>query len=776
MRYLLPAVLAVSAAVTTFAPAHASPFQDQLLDADKAFTLSTQVRNADTVVAQWKIAKGYYLYRNKFKFEALSDGVALKDPVYPMGIRKHDEFFGDVDTYRNAVSVLVPVSRSESATQTLKLRITAQGCSDIGVCYPPIVKTVDLNFPQVRLPVSASGSAHAGQPAGLDQTGQAPADNQDFLEPDQAFRLQVAAADDHTLIAHITIAPGYYLYRDKIHFKLVSAPGVTLGRYELPHGQVKVDPFIGRTETYHDPVDVRLPLQGDATGVSAIELNASYQGCAEKGICYPPITKNIMVAMPGAGAGTAAAPPAAPASSGPPHQADLKTYVFAMLAAFGTGLLLTFTPCVLPMIPILSSVIVGQGDRDITKLRAGLLSLSYVLGTAVTYAGAGVLAGNTGGELQAYFQNPYAIGLFSVVFVLLALSMFGFYELQVPSFIQSRLHRHSHEIHKKSHRIKGGAFFGTFALGLFSALIVGACVSPLLISALGIAISSKDPVLGAAIMFSIAMGMGVILVGIGIGAGFLLPKAGVWMDTVKHIFGVLLLAVAIYILGALPQVPVLLLWAALMIVTAVYLGATQSLAKDASGWGYLWKGVGTVLLIWGIFALIGGMRGERDILNPLALGSGPDITAQVAPTGRAAQESGELFRRYDKLNDIESAMADARAHGKPVVVDFYAAWCIDCVRMEHATFSDPRVRLALSRFVTLQVDVTDNDDQTRAIKQRFGVLGPPAVLLFSADGHEQKLLRFYGYRTADEFLATLGQVPLGTTGTDQGQPDTESKP
>ncbi len=756
MKHLLFALLAMTPS------AYANPLHDDLLDATKAFALTTQVVDANTVAAHWKIAKGYYLYRNKFKFEALNDGVVLKDPVFPIGIRKHDEFLGDVVTYRNGVRVLLPVLRTGPANRALKLRITAQGCADLGVCYPPVVETVDLTLPAI---------AQHRAPAPI---AEAPANSQDFLEPDQAFRLQVDATDSHNLIAHIAIAPGYYLYRDKIHFKLVSPQGVTLAPYDLPRGQVKIDPFIGHTEIYPDPIDVNLPLQGDTTNTSTVELNASYQGCAEKGICYPPFTKTVTVSMPGAGAATAAAPAGGFSPDETPYHADLRTYLIAMLAAFGTGLLLTFTPCVLPMIPILSSVIVGQGDRHLTKLRAGLLSLSYVLGTAATYTAAGVLAGETGGQLQSYFQNPYAIGLFSAIFVLLALSMFGFYELQVPSFIQSRLHHHSHQIHRKSHGLRGGAFFGTFALGLFSALIVGACVSPLLISALSIAISSKDPVLGAAIMFSIAMGMGVILIAIGVGAGFLLPKAGAWMDKVKHVFGVLLLGVSIYILSALPQVPVLLLWAALLIVTASYLGATQSLPKEAKGWQYLWKGVGTVFLVWGILALVGGLSGQRDILNPLPQGSLPDSGTQVAPTGQAAAQGG-LFQRYNRLQDIEAAMAGARASGKPVLLDFYADWCTDCVLLERGTFSDARVRAALQGYVRLQADVTDTDARTQAIKRHFGVLGPPAILLFSADGREQKQLDFYGYRSVDEFLATLKQAGQETTGTEQAPTNAEGK-
>jgi len=242
-----------------------------------------------------------------------------------------------------------------------------------------------------------------------------------------------------------------------------------------------------------------------------------------------------------------------------------------------------------------------------------------------------------------------------------------------------------------------------------------------------------------------------------VGASFLLPKAGVWMDRVKYVFGVMLIGVAIYLLGTLPQVPVLILWSVLLIVTAVFLGATQSLAKEASGWQYLWKGFGTFLLLWGVLALFGGLLGERDILKPLPLHNLTSLTAG-APATAASLPAGELFHRYSQPKDIEDALARAKREGKPVILDFYATWCTDCVRMEKTTFADPRVRAALKNYVLLQADVTDNNDASIAIKQKFGVFGPPALLLFGTDGSEKTDLRFYGYRNAEEFLALLGKV------------------
>jgi thiol:disulfide interchange protein DsbD len=384
------------------------------------------------------------------------------------------------------------------------------------------------------------------------------------------------------------------------------------------------------------------------------------------------------------------------------------------------------------------------------------MSGAYVLGTAATYTIAGVIAGASGEQLQAYFQNPWALGIFAALFAALALSMFGFYELQMPSFIQSHLHSQSQHMQGRFKHVKGGALFGLFGMGMLSALVIGACVSPLLISALGVAIANRDPVLGGAIMFSMALGMGVILIAIGVGAGFLLPKAGPWMNRVKHVFGVLLIAVAIYLLGLIPEVPVLLLWAALLIIVGIYLGATQSLAHGASGWQYLWKGVGTVSLIWGVAAMLGGFVGNRDVLSPLPL----NLSGGVSVSGGAtAATEAHLFQRVASLDELDRKLAEAKRAGKPVLLDYFATWCTDCVRMEKATFNQARVQEEMKRFVLLQADVTDpNDPQTKAIKARYGVFGPPAMLLFDKDGSERRELRTYGFKGPDDFVALLRKI------------------
>lgn len=570
----------------------------------------------------------------------------------------------------------------------------------------------------------------------------------EFLRVDEAFRPFAETQPDGAIAVRFEIAPGYYLYRDKLKFELTGPAGAVLGTYELPPGKPKDDPHFGTVQVYYNEASTTLPVSGAPISGGAGALKASFQGCAEKGICYPPTTRTLEFLIPAAQASAAAAEDGE--SGGGAGRAAL--YAGAIVGAFGIGLLLSFTPCVLPLIPILSSAIVGASERHVTRLESGLLSGAYVLGTATTYTAAGVLAGATGQQLQAYLQNPWAIGTFAALLVALAASMFGLYELHLPAFIQTHLHHHSHHAHARLKHVKGGAYVGLYFMGLISALIVGACVSPLLISALGVSIANRDPLLGGLIMLAMALGMGAILIAVGIGLGSLLPKTGAWMDRVKHIFGVLLLAVAIFLLGLLPQVPVLLLWAALLIVTGVYLGATQSLPSGANGWRYLWKGFGTVLLIWGVAALIGGFAGERDIMRPI-----PDWSRVAAGTA-AAPADGNVFQRFNTLARIEAALDSARAQGKPAILDFYATWCTDCVRMEKGVFNNARVRERLKDFVLVQADVTENDDNARAIKDRFGVFGPPAMLVFGADGNEMRALRFYGYKSVDAFLAHLAAV------------------
>ncbi len=740
--------------------AHAQ--QEELLDPGKAFALSATSIRPDAIQITWDIAKDYYMYRDKYRVRRVEGAVTLGAIQIPPGTVKQDPLFGEVEVYTDTVYINVPVQRSSSAPLDVVIEAEGQGCNEpIGVCYPPLKHTVSLTLPGLSEGSGGTASLGDSSPAKTPPTSLASlrdllggAQQDEFLDPDDAFRLELGVLDADTLGATFTIADGYYLYQDKTKFES-RTPGVTIGAYQLPPGKEKEDEFFGKSVVYYTGLDVTIPLVRELSEATTATFDVKYQGCADKGICYPPITKTVQLSVPGVDEARAA--PSSPDGTGtidalqsPSGEGADEGFWGYIVTAFFSGVLLTFTPCVLPMIPILSSIIAGQGQA-ITNKKGGVLATTYVLGTAVTYTVAGVLAGATGDQLQAYFQNIWAIGTISLILVLLALSMFGVYEIQMPSAIQSRLQH-------RTRSMQGGALSVVFVLGMISALIVGACVSPLLIVALGVAIVKGDPVLGGAIMFALSLGMGVFLIALGFGAGYLLPRAGAWMDRVKHAFGVLLLGVAIYLLGAVPEVPVLYLWAALFIVTAVFMGATQGLPEGANGWRYAFKGAGVFLLVWGVLALIGGMTGGRDVFRPIELGG---LGLEQAGAARATTvEQRRLFTRVASVSELDAQLQQAKTLSKPVLLDYYADWCVDCVRMEKATFEDMRVNRALrDRFVLLQVDVTDpGDPDARAIKQRFGVFGPPALLFFAADGTERKDLRRYGYMSPNEFLRHIEGV------------------
>lgn len=728
-------------------PAPSVKAQDQLLPAEQAFALSTRVIDAHTIEASWRIAPGYYLYRHKFSFELLDGAVTLKDPIYPKGKIKDDPNFGRVETYERTLTIRLPLERKKDAG-TIRLRIGAQGCNiPIGVCYPPMSTTVDLTLPAANettsLPASSTG---LDKLAALITPSSGVTD--EYLHPDQAFRPSLANKSAGTLVAYFRIAPGHYLYRSKFGFRLIGAKGVRLAEAVYPKGKIKDDANFGRSEVYLSPIAITLPLVFDNNPAHTAVLEMIYQGCADERICYPPQTKQIKLNFTTGSVSIADGQTLAgtydDGADRTTGSLTTKQYLLAILTAFGVGLLLTFTPCVLPMVPILSSVIVGEGHLEISKLRGGLLATAYVFGTSVTYVIAGVFAGATGGQLQAYFQNLWGIGIFAAVMVVLALSMFGLYTIQLPQALQTRLHLHSSKMRR-------GDFVGVFIMGLLAALIVGACVSPLFISALAVAIANQDPVLGGAIMFAMSWGMGIPLIALGLGMGFLVPRAGAWMERIKHIFGILLLAVAVYMLGLLPEVPALLLWGILLIPSAIYLGAFRTWGAHASGWHHLLQGASLIILIWGAMAIVGGSLGGRDILRPL-----DPLLQHTQP--RPATDV-QILDKVTSLAMLDQRLSEARSKGKMVMLDFYADWCVDCLRMDKTTFADPAVRAALARdYISLKIDVGNpNDRDMSAIKRRYSIFGPPAMLFIDASGRVRKDMSFYGYRDAREMLAVLNQ-------------------
>lgn len=579
----------------------------------------------------------------------------------------------------------------------------------------------------------------------------------ELLPPEKAFRFSARMADADRVEVRYEIAPGYYMYRDKFQFRADPA-SVSLDASQLPPGKIKKDEFFGEVQIYRGDMRFVLPLTMAGEPVPRFTLKAESQGCADIGVCYPPQEQKAEIkrvafssATPGAGLSPfLQSAPGAPASAAAPRSepqsedtliAELFRGGFwaLVMSFFGFGLLLALTPCVFPMIPILSGILVPHGEH-LTHARGFALSLAYVLGMAITYALAGVAAGLLGTLLSSALQNPWVLSGFAAVFVLLALSMFGFYELQLPSALQSRLA-------VTTNKLNGGHFASVFVMGVLSALIVGPCVAAPLAGALLYIGQSGDGVLGGSALFAMALGMGVPLLAVGASAGALLPKAGPWMETVKCFFGMVLLGVAIYLVSPLlPAVVHMLAWAALLIIFAVYLHALDPLPHGAPGYRKLFKGVGVISLLAGVALLIGVLSGSRDVLQPLA-----GLRGAAAPAAQPA-----LFRRVSNLPQLEEAIRAAA--GKPVLLDFYADWCVTCKEMEAFTFTDGAVRKRLDEMVKLQVDVTANLDEHKALLKRFGLFGPPGIVFFDRQGNEIKGLRVIGFQLADKFAATLDLV------------------
>jgi len=564
-----------------------------------------------------------------------------------------------------------------------------------------------------------------------------------LLPPDQAFRFTAEMKDPHTLRLDWQIADGYYLYRKQFQIRSLT-PAIKLAPPVFPAGKSKHDPEFGATEVYYHQVSATSQLSRPGTS-APLTIQVRYQGCAERGVCYPPISKTVTLTLPPVQA-TATTTPAADHPSSLSEQDAIaqsfkqQGFWLTILSFLGFGLLLAFTPCCFPMLPILSGIIVGHGHR-ITTAKAFGLSLSYVLASALTYTLFGILAGLFGANLQAAFQNPWVIAIFSALFVALALSMFGLYELQMPSSWQSRLT----SLRGGKH---GGSFINAGVLGALSALIVGPCVAAPLAGALIYIGQTGDAVLGGAALFALGLGMGLPLIVVGTSAGKLLPRAGVWMNTVKAVFGVLLLGVAIWLLERILPPPIAMaLWAIWLIVPAIYLGAGSPLPEEASHARKLGKALGVVMLSYGILLLIGVAAGSQDILRPLHV-----LTARAPVT----EPQAPPFQRIASASELEQRLQNEKSW---VMLDFYADWCVSCKELEHDTFTDPKVRQALSRITPLQADVTANEARDHELLQRFGLIGPPAVLFFTPEGRECKNARLIGFVPPQQFLDHLRQLP-----------------
>jgi thioredoxin:protein disulfide reductase len=590
----------------------------------------------------------------------------------------------------------------------------------------------------------------------------AQAGDKDYLEPEEAFKGITRTVDAKTLELRFEVAPGYHLYRERMAIEIESG-SAKLAPVVLPAGKTEFDEtFQKNVETLRDTVIVALPM---ASVSGDFRLRVDYQGCADKGLCYSPQTSFIDVNVSGGNiertvwrpdesAPTTAYPVTAPAavvattstaaaaiSETARVESALKSGSLLTIASVFllAGLLLAFTPCVLPMVPILSSIIVGQG-APVSRVRGFTMALAYSLGMALVYTAFGVVAGLLGEGLAAALQNPWVLGAFALMLATLSLSMFGVFELQMPSVIQSR-------ITETSGRLAGGKFAGVFVMGGLSALIVGPCVAAPLAGALVFISQTKDVVIGGLALFSLAMGMSVPLLLVGVSAGSLLPKAGGWMEGVKTFFGVMLLGVALWIVSpVLPGWVLMIVIGAGLLVGAVYLKLFDRLAESAPGRQRLSKGLALVLAVLGTTQVVGALSGGESPLQPLRhFARGGDGPAVAAPKG------GD-FRRVRSVAELDAILKTA---GRPVLLDFYADWCVSCKEMEHMTFSDPEVRKRMAGALMLQADVTANTADDKALLKRFGLFGPPGILFFDANSRELTDARVIGFLPPKRFAASL---------------------
>ncbi len=560
-----------------------------------------------------------------------------------------------------------------------------------------------------------------------------------ILEPDQAFRLSAKPVDRATVRFTWVVEQGYYLYRDK--FSLVSlTDDVSIDKTALriPPGKVKQDESFGEVEVNTGLIVVDAPLVPANDGISNALFRVGYQGCKEGSVCYPPQLKEIVVDL--GQTLSAAVQPVSRAQLSVQDRitARLKqgSFVLNVLAFFAFGALLSLTPCVFPMIPILSGIIVGQSGT-VTGRRGFLLSLAYVLAMALTYSLLGVLAGTFQVNLQAASQNVWAISAFSLVFVILALSMFGYYELRMPAAIQTRLSSLSQP------RQQTG-LYSSAAMGAVSAIIVGPCVAPPLAGALLYISQTGYALLGGAALFSMGLGFGAPLLVIGASAGSLLPRVGAWMEKVKQGFGIIMLGVAIWFLErVIPGAVAMLLWALLVILAALLMGALDRTERT----GKAFKAVGIAGLIYASTLIIGALSGSQDMLRPLA---------HLA--GKPAASSSLEFQRIKSAADLDRTLAAAAAAGKFVMLDFYADWCVTCIEMEHDTFTEPEVKRVLSDVILVQADVTRNDSEDQRLLERFQLFGPPAILFFGTDARELQEYRLIGYVKPEQFLQHLAKL------------------
>ncbi len=708
-------------ATALLGPAHAQ--DDQLTPPEDVFRYVI-FDAGDALEIDWALNSGAFLYADGFSFDSGDSAVSLMAPEFPEaeGGKYDGNFF-----------VRVPYQITGDKPASIPLTIRSRGGVSGGDDYPAQtwIETVELSQPK-----AAPRKLDFGSLGGSNQS--------EFPPPDEVFFPDVFAVDGNTIEVSFRIIPRFYLYKNKISVNVVGDKA-RAGSLELPKGIIHTDEFFGEQEVYYDEVMARLSIARATPEAMDLELEVNYQGCADDGLCYVPLTKVMTVSLPEATAiADLSTLPARTAGGAPVSEqgrlAKIITESSIWAAAgvfFLAGLGLAFTPCVLPMVPILSGIIAGEGD-DVSAIRGFTLALSYVMGMALIYTAAGVAAAAAGLQLQAMFNQPWVLILFAGLFVALALGMFGTYELQMPSGIQSKLAI-------VSGNQKSGTMIGAFVMGALSALVVTACVAPALIAALTVMAQTGDMVRGGLALFAMSLGMGAPLLLVGAAQGKMLPKAGPWMVAIKGAFGFMMLGLAIWILSRiLPGNVTMALWAALVFMSGVFMGGLTTLGSDSVVSQKLGKGFGLLAIVYGLILFLGSLSGGTNPLRPLAslsFGGGPVV----------AEDRHLEFTRIKTVDDLDREIAAAVADGKSALLDFYADWCVSCIEMEEYTFITPEVQAALSNTVVLQADVTRNDAEDQVLLKRFGVFGPPTIIFFGKDGQQLEGYEVVGFMKAEEF-------------------------
>jgi len=752
------------------------------LPVEEAFSSEMVEVSSDGVQVNFDIAEGYYLYQKKFNFESDDPSVSIGSPAYPEPLIHEDDYFGKSNVFRNSISIPLPIFNNGSANngtaKSFNLTVGFQGCADMGLCYPPTTKSfmVELPASQVAQKTNVLAADTSASKLNIqDILKNKPsfgAEPEALLHPSEAFVASLTDASNGKISIQWLIQPGYYLYRDKVDFELTEADNATVAEIDVDRGQMQTDEFFGDVEVLREVPTARVSVD-NAENLQTANLEVFYQGCADIGVCFPPESVTIPVLFTGAtnadsgsrssantvkpaiAAQTTVASTANATNQAtvlPETEQDKLTKLLEAgnlgliaLAFYIAGLLLAFTACVYPMIPILSSLIVGHGEK-ISTAKAFSLSLVYVMSMASVFAVLGILVGLSGYNIQPLFQNPWVLSAFAALFVILALSMFGLFQLQMPSALQAK-------VNDLSNKQRGGTYTGVAVMGVLSALIVGPCVTPPLVAALAYIAKTGDATIGGIALFAIGIGMGTPLLFIGTSLGKWMPKAGGWMDTTQRIFGVILIAVAIYMLSRfLPGGVIMMMYAMLAIFAGIFFGGTDRLDSESRGTQRFGKSFGLIAIIYGVVLMIGALSGNTSMLSPLR-----GVVGQQAGSNGQANIVDEhvTFQRVKSEADLDNALAAAKAQGRPVMFDFYADWCVSCKEMEAFTFPDASVKEQLTDAVLLQADVTKNDADDKALLKRFGLFGPPGIILYDRAGTELTAGRVVGYMKADKFSAHL---------------------